>query len=614
VELIYAVKGGYIDKFLKTTVILIIPVALAIGINFASLYTTWEYGKYSIRGKSDLTTADKKVSSGLDKNYITYWSYGVDETFNMLIPDYKGGSSKPFDRDSETVKALRQNNASDAANQLGKYWGTQPGTDGPHYIGAIVFFLFILGLLLVKGPEKWWLLSATILSMMLAWGKNFMPLSDLFINFFPGYNKFRAVTMILVIAEFCMPLLGFLALRDIFNGKLNRDEVLKNLKIAAAITGGFTLLVLIIPGIAGSFLSPYEAGYPNWLKTTLVTDRKALLRMDSFRSLIFIVLALGVLLAYLNNKLKTNQSIVILGILILIDLWVVDKRYLNSDRFDRSTGMSNVFVPTTADKFIMDDPAENRVLNLTVSTFNDNSPTSYFHHSIGGYHGAKMKRYQELIDSVLNGNIELMRFTAGNSKTIEEFQTVFSKTHALNMLNTRYVIFNPESAPLVNDKALGNAWFVENPVVVQNANEELSSVSNFDPANQAFVDKKFSSYIKKSSYPSLPGDTIKLTSYLPNELVYNYTASDEKLILFSEIYYPAGWKCFIDGKGTEYFRADYVLRAMIAPAGSHEIRFKFEPASYINGNKISLASSIILILIILGYFGAGIYKRVTEKA
>jgi hypothetical protein len=614
VELIYAIKGGSLDKFLKTSAILIIPVVLAIGINFASLYTTWEYGKYSIRGKSDLTTANKKPSSGLDKDYITYWSYGVDETFNMLIPDYKGGSSKPFDRDSETVKALRQNNAADAVNQLGKYWGTQPGTDGPHYIGAIVFFLFVLGLLVVKGPEKWWLLSATVLSVMLAWGKNFMPLSDLFINFFPGYNKFRAVTMILVIAEFCMPLLGFLALRDIFNGKLGRDEVLKNLKFAAGITGGFTLLVLIIPGIAGSFLSPYEAGFPNWLKTTLIADRKALLRADSFRSLIFILLGAGVIFAWLKNKLKTNQSVVILGILILIDLWVVDKRYLNSDRFDRSTGMSNVFIPTTADKYIMNDPSDNRVLNLTVSTFNDNSPTSYFHHSIGGYHGAKMKRYQELIDSVLNRNIDLMRFTANNSKTIEEFQTVFSKAQALNMLNTKYVIYNPESAPLVNDKALGNAWFVENPVIVQNANEELASVSNFDPASQAIIDKKFSSLITKSSYPTAPGDTIKLSSYQPNELVYNYTAADEKLIVFSEIYYPAGWKCFIDGKETEYFRADYVLRAMIAPAGSHEIRFKFEPASYITGNKISLASSIVLILIILGYFGTGIYKRVSEKA
>jgi hypothetical protein len=262
----------------------------------------------------------------------------------------------------------------------------------------------------------------------------------------------------------------------------------------------------------------------------------------------------------------------------------------------------------------MEDPADTRVLNLTVSTFNDNSPTSNFHHSIGGYHGAKMKRYQELIDSVLSRNIDLMRFTANNSKTIEEFQTVFSKTQAINMLNTKYVIFNPQSAPLVNDKALGNAWFVENPVIVQNANEELASVSNFDPASQAFVDKKFSSLIKKSSYPATPGDTVMLTSYLPNELVYKYNAADEKLVVFSEIYYPAGWKCFIDGKETEYFRADYVLRAMIAPAGSHEIRFKFEPASYITGNKISLASSIVLILIILGYFGAGIYKRSSEKA
>ncbi len=286
-EFVFSVREKSIPKFLKTSALLIIPFVIAIGINFASLYTIYEYGKYSSRGKSDLLVEDRNVSRGLDRDYITTWSYGVDETMNLLIPNYKGGSSRPFDRNSETVRALRQNNAASAVNQVAKYWGPQQlGTDGPHYVGAIVIFLFVLGLVVVKGREKWWLLIATLLSIMLAWGKNFMPLTNIFIDFFPGYNKFRAVTMILVISQFCIPLLGFLALRDFYNKSLTKKVMLNGIMIAGGITGGILLLVLIIPGIAGSFLSPYEAaGYPGWLTAAMVDDRKNLLRSDAFRSL-----------------------------------------------------------------------------------------------------------------------------------------------------------------------------------------------------------------------------------------------------------------------------------------------------------------------------------------
>lgn len=303
VEFVYSFKNKTVIKFLKTSALLIIPFVIAIGINFASLYTTYEYGKYSIRGKSDLTSDNKINTSGLDKNYILAWSYGVDETFNLLVPDYKGGSSRPFERDSETFKALSQRNAQSEAYQFQKYWGTQSGTEGPHYVGAIVLFLFVLGLTLVKGPEKWWLLAATVLSIMLAWGKNFMPLSNLFIDYFPGYNKFRAVTMTLVIAEFCIPLLGILALRDIFNGTSSKKEIIKSLKIAAGVTGGFLVLILIIPGIAGSFLGQNEYALPEWLKSALITDRKDLLKSDAFRSLVFILLSAGVILGLIFDKL-----------------------------------------------------------------------------------------------------------------------------------------------------------------------------------------------------------------------------------------------------------------------------------------------------------------------
>jgi hypothetical protein len=605
VELIYSIKNKTVAKFLKTSALLVIPFIIAIGINFASLYTTYEYGKYSIRGKSDLKGENKNTTAGLKVDYITTWSYGVDETFNMLIPNYKGGSSRPFDRNSETFKVLAQNNNQDAINQLQKYWGTQPGTDGPHYVGAIVFFLFVLGLILIKGPEKWWLLAATILSVMLAWGKNFLPLTNLFIDYFPGYNKFRAVTMTLVIAEFCIPLLGFIALRDVFNGKLTRNEIIKGLKIAAGITGGFILLVLIIPGIAGSFLGQGEEQYPDWLKSALILDRKGLLRSDGFRSLVFILLSAGIILAFISDKLRKEYAILVIALLIVLDLWTVDKRYLNADRFDRPAPAQKSFSPAAANAFILKDPSNYRVLNFQ-NPFSDNSPTSYFHKSIGGYHGAKMMRYQELIDSCIYP--ELAEFSAAGqkAKSVEELQASFNDTPTpvLNMLNTKYLIYDINSMPLINSKALGSAWFVENPVIAEDANDEISIVSSFDPSKEATVDTQFKNLVTKTTYPVAEGDKIELKSYQPDELLYSSHASEEKLAVFSEIWYPKGWKCYIDGKESQYFRTDWTLRGLIVPAGDHEIKFIFRPVSYYTGNKVSLASSALLLLIFAGYFVA----------
>lgn len=602
-EFIYSLKNKTITKFMKTSALLVIPFVIAIGINFASLYTTYEYGKFSIRGKSDLNGENKSTIAGLNKEYITTWSYGVDETFNILIPNYKGGSSRPFDRNSETFKALAQNNNQAAINQTQKYWGTQPGTDGPHYVGAIVFFLFILGLILIKGQEKWWLLAATILSVMLAWGKNFMPFTNLFIDYFPGYNKFRAVTMTLVIAEFCIPLLGFIALRDIFSGKILKNEIIKGLKIASGITGGFILLVLIIPGFAGSFLGQGEDQYPEWLKSALIIDRKGLLRSDAFRSLIFIVLSAGVILGFIHEKLKKEYAILAVGLLIVLDLWIVDKRYLDADRFVRAAPAQKSFSPETANAFILQDPSNYRVLNFQ-NPFNDNSPTSYFHKSIGGYHGAKMMRYQELIDSCIYPELAEFSAAAQKAKSIEELQKSLNDTPTpvLNMLNTKYIIFDMNSVPLLNPNAMGNAWFAERPVIAENANNELSIVRFFDPSKVATIDIQFKNQVSKTSYPVAETDKIELKSYQPDELLYTSHASDEKLAVFSEIYYPKGWICYIDGKESKYFRTDWTLRGMIVPAGDHEIKFIFKPASYYTGNKISLASSVLLILMCAGYF------------
>ena len=604
VEFVYSWKNKSVIKFLKTSALLVIPFIIAVGINCASLYTTYEYGKYSIRGKSDLTTSNNNITSGLNKEYIVNWSYGVDETFNLLIPNYKGGSSQPFDRNSETYKALVKNGNQSSVDRIQKYWGTQPVTDGPHYVGAIVFFLFVLGLILIKDPEKWWLLAATILSIMLSWGKNFMPLSNLFIDYFPAYNKFRAVTMTLVIAEFCIPLLGFLALRDIFNGTTTKKEIIRGLKIAMGITGGFTLLVIILPVIAGSFLGQNENDLPPWLTSALVSDRKGLLRSDSLRSFIFILLSAGVILGYIFDKLRKGYAILIIALLIVLDLWMVDKRYLNADRFERPAAIQKSFLPAVADAFILKDPTQHRVLSFVSSPFSDNSPTSYFHKSIGGYHGAKMERYQELIDSCIYPEIGAFGEAAKKAQSIEELQMALDNTPipTLNMLNTKYVIYNSAALPLINQYALGNAWFVEKPVIVENANQEISSVKSINPSKEAIINTMFKNQITKSFFPVQENEKIELVSYQPDELLYKYSAREEKLAVFSEIYYPAGWKCYLDGKESSYFRTDYVLRGMVVPAGDHEIKFTFKPASYYVGNKISLASSVLLILLCAGYF------------
>jgi hypothetical protein len=378
--------------------------------------------------------------------------------------------------------------------------------------------------------------------------------------------------------------------------------MLKGIKIATGITGGLVLLILLIPGIAGSFISPYETKYPEWLTSALISDRKGLLRADSFRSLIFILLGAGLLLAFVSGKLKKEYSIALIAFFIFIDLWSADKRYLNTDRFERPSVIQKSFTPSVADATILKDKSYHRVLNLSVSTFNDNSPTSWFHKSIGGYHGAKLKRYQELIDSSINRELALFSAAADKATTVDDLLPVFNSTSVINMLNAKYVIYNNEVPPLVNPHAMGNAWFAEKPVLVDDANMELAAVNTIDPSKEAAVDVRFKDQVNGTFYPVTGNDKIELVSYQPNELEYKYSAEGEKLAVFSEIYYPAGWKCYIDGKESSYFRTNYVLRGMILPSGDHQIKFTFKPSSYFIGNKVSLASSILLFLLTTWYF------------
>jgi hypothetical protein len=614
-ELFLAIKNKQSVDFLKRAGIILAFTILAITSNAARLWTTYEYGNYSIRGKSELTQNKGNQTSGLDKDYATAWSYGIDETLTLMIPNFRGGSSmEGLDSNSESAKALNENNVQDANNIVKQlaYWGDQPFTSGPVYVGAIIFFLFILGLFLVKGALKYWIIIATILSVALSWGHNLMPLTDLFLDHFPGYNKFRTVSMILVIASFTMPLLGILTVQKILDGGIDKKEWLKALAWSVGLTAGVSLIFAILPGLAGSFTSANDAQIPAWLKTPLVSDREGLLRSDALRSAVFILLSAFVLWAFVEKKLKVSTSLILLGALVLIDQWSVDKRYLNNENFVSEFDAKSPFKESTADSSILKDKTPDfRVLNIGVSTFNDAS-TSYFHKSIGGYHGAKMRRYQELVDHDIFKEIQQIAQRLSKVKNSSALDSVFLGTNALNMLNTRYLIYNPTAAPLPNSHALGSAWLVDKYRIADNADQEIAGISQIDPAKEIVVNKKFENDLAGVSFKRDTTAIISLTSYSPNKVDYNYRGEGSHLAVFSEIYYPKGWNAYIDGKNVSYFQADYVLRSMVVPAGAHKIEFRFEPKSYILGSSISSWSSMILLLLLIGIFVKEIFL-VKEK-
>lgn len=587
-QLFYSYKQKEIKKYVLATAALIVTSVLAFGSNATSIMLTYEYGKDSMRGKSELTDDKANKTSGLDRDYATGWSYGKAETLTLLIPNFMGGASSgdQLDKTSESYKLFQQSygeNALQVIKQLPCYWGDQPGTSGPVYVGAIVFFLFILGLFIVKGHLKWWLLSVTILSLMLAWGKNFMWFTNLFFDYFPGYDKFRTVTMILVIAEFAMPLLAIFALKKIINKEITKEQLMKPFKYSLIIVGSITLFFALLPGMFFDFTSPSDKGMQAEIINALVQDRESMLRSDALRSLIFVLLSAGVIYALVINKLKTGYFYVILTLLFLIDMWPVDARFMRSDAFVPRLEAKTAFKPTSADiQILKDKDPDFRVWNLSVSTFNDAS-TSYFHKSIGGYHGAKMKRYQELIEKHISKN----------------------NMQVINMLNTKYVIVpNKEQGPVVqqNPEALGNAWFVKSYRMVANADEEIKAIEKFSAKDEAIIDKRFTDALGGMKINFDTTATIKLTKYSPDLMTYESKSSAEQLAVFSEIYYDKGWTAYVDGAAVPHFRVNYVLRAMRVPSGIHKIEFKFQPKSYDTGNKISFASSAILLLLLLGVF------------
>ncbi|HEY4650356.1 MAG TPA: YfhO family protein, partial [Pontibacter sp.] len=584
-------------------VVLLVAAILAVGVNFGRLATTAEYTKYSIRGKSELTVPNSgdKTSSGLDREYAFNWSYGIGETITLLIPDFYGGSSStPLDKDSETYNAFVAMGAPPVQAEqivsqgMPTYWGPQPMTSGPVYVGAIVCFLFVLGLFIVDRRWTSWLVAGTVLSLLLAWGHHFAAFNYFMFDYFPGYNKFRAVSSALVIAQITIPLLAMLALWRLFRDRETIAGLDKKLLISGGITAGICLLVWLFGGMA-SFTSAVDAQlqqaqYP---LNAIRADRESMMKADAFRSLVFIVLALAILYFYVKNKLSATIAIAGVGVLVLADLWTVDKRYLHNGDFKEQV-ITNYFQPTPADRIILEDkdPAKGlsyRVFDAT-NPFNS-ARASYFHKSVGGYHGAKLRRYQDVIDRHISQmNLEVLR-----------------------MLNTRYAITADPKQPVQRvPGALGNAWFVEEIEKVNTPDAELDALTGFDAEKTAIVDvTKFP--VKEQNY-SAANATIKLTTYEPDYLKYEYQAAQPGFVVFSEIYYPAGWQAYIDGKPVDHIRANYILRAMQVPAGKHTIEFKFEPQTYYVGNTISLISSIVLLLVIAGAIVYGFKKKQREEA
>ena len=573
-------------RFWKASGVLAVAAVLAVGANLPNLYHTQKYSKETMRGgHSELTSEnknDENTSDGLNKDYITQWSYGKMETFSLLIPNIKGGASGALSSQKAAVEAAPAQ-VRPYLSQVNSYWGDQPGTSGPVYAGAIICLLFIMGCITVKSPVKWALVAATLLSILLSWGKNFMPLTDWFIDYFPMYNKFRTVSSILVVAEFCMPVLAVLALKQLME---DPEKSRRAFYIAAGITGGIALVAYIFPGIFGPFMSVYEFDMVGsepalaQLFAGIEEARKAVFTADALRTLLFVVAASVAIWLYLQKKLSSRWTLLLLCALVLVDMGLVNKRYLNSDCFVENRRMSNPFPMTDADRLILQDPDPNyRVFNLASPSgpFND-ARTSYYHKSIGGYHAAKLTRYQDLIDRQL-------------SKMNPE---------VINMLNTKYYIVPSQDGTALqvipNPDALGNAWFVDEVMWVDNADAEMAALDTFEASRTAVVDKQFKERIDAMAVNATPGDSIALVEYKPNQLRYVSRSAQPRVAVFSEVYFPWGWQASIDGQPVEIARADYVLRALTIPAGSHEIVFRFEPASIAITEGVSFASIGIILL------------------
>jgi hypothetical protein len=618
--------GAYFEKawrtktlpqFFKASAVLIVAALVGIAANVSNLYHTYAYSKETMRGKSELVQtgdAAKQTSSGLDRDYITQWSYGIDETLTLLVPNFKGGASAALSQ-SETAMSKANPMYSCLYGSLTQYFGTQPMTSGPVYVGAFVLFLFVLGCFIVKGPLKWALIGATFFSIVLSWGKNFMPLTDFFIDNVPLYNKFRAVSSILVIAEFTIPLLAIFALKRL----LEEPEILKQEKkplgISLLLTAGIALLLAVAPGSIGSGYVPAQeaqmlqnavnqqmilANELSGILANLGEMRAELVSSDALRSFIIIGIGCSLLWLYASGKLRSSLTIAGITILCLADMWGVNKRYLNDAQFVPHSIRTETFTKTNTDELILQDTSlDYRVLNFATSTFDDNN-TSYWHKSVGGYHPAKLRRYQEMIEHHISPEMQAaykaIATAGGEMDSVDA-----NKFRVLNMLNTKYFIFpagqQRQTVPILNPHAYGNAWFVNKVQYVNNANEEIDALDSIIPTETAVVDARFKDVLKgttESYKDSL--SSIRLTSYAPNRLTYETNNAQDGIAVFSEIYYPDGWHITIDGQPAELARADYILRTMYVPAGQHTIEMRFDPTSLHVTEGIAYGALALLVI------------------
>jgi hypothetical protein len=617
IELYHAIKSKSSKDFIKSFGYLAAASVLAIAVNAGMLWTTYEYSTETIRGKSNLTTDKSAPNTGLDKEYAYQWSQGVGESLTFLVPNaYGGGSGANLDEKSEVAKALAAKGipaeqlmpAMQQLSQVGlsTYWGDKQFTSGPWYFGAIICFLFIFGLFIVKNRIKWWILSASILCLLLSFGRHLPFLSDLFFNYFPLYNKFRAVESILVIIGFLIPVLAILAVKEVASQTEEPKKLQKNLLYSLYITGGLLILLIVMPTAFLSFKTQNHAlfieqltqitngdkGFADSIANALVDDRISLARMDALRSLLFVLIGAGLVWALIKKKMNPQFVFITLAVVVLVDLWSIDRRYLNNEKFVEKNVLDQQFKPRDVDQLIMRDQSYYRVLDLSQGNPFSNSVPSYFHKSLGGYHAAKLKRYQEVLDKQFNGAIN---------------------EDVLDMLNTKYLITSDQNGQKETMKnrstAAGHAWFVQKIEYVKNADEEMMAISSFDPKNVMVVDQKFKSLIDVNKVGYDGNGFIRLTNYHPDHLTYEYSSGRDALAVFSEMWYEKGWNAYVDGEKIPYFRADYILRAAQLPGGNHKLEFKFEPTSYYTGETISLIASILLLLS-LGY---AIFLEVKRK-
>ena len=619
-EFISDIRQKKLLHFVKASLMLVLVAVISVLTFSTKLYANYEFGKETTRGKPVLTSNESNQTKGLDRDYITQWSYGKGETWSLMIPNAKGGASAYIGKQNPVLeKADRQ--FKDSIAQSNAYWGDQPGTSGPVYVGAIVVFLFVLGALTVKGKLKWALLIATVLSILLSWGKNFMGFTNFFLDYIPGYDKFRAVSMTLVIAEVTMPLLGFLGLAEMVKSPENAKKNMTKFFIALGVTAGFCLLFYLMPKTFFNFLSQEEAkqfasmsaGKDGAIYAQFASQledvRVAIFRKDALRSLIFIILAAVPLFLYGKGKLKAVAAFIVLAALILVDMFPIDKRYLNNDNFIDKAKFDKPFVAAPANQYILNDKALSyRVADITRDMFNDAS-TCYFHKSIGGYSGAKLRRYQDVITQYLGPGLNRLR----SAKTAEDMMRQLSQQEVLNMLNTKYVIFNPQSQPFENPFAFGNAWMVNDVQIANTPNDEFNALATTDLHRTAIIGKEFEQEV--ASYrPQAEDGSITLTDYKPNQLTYSFSASENKLVVFSEIWTSKGWTMRIDGQESPLLRANYLLRAAKVPAGQHEIVMRYEPKIWKVGGVVSLVSSLAIILFAVATIVLSLVKKKEKPA